>query len=412
MAVLISTPQDLYNVRNNLTGAYELANNIDMSNFGNFTPIGTTSSPFKGTFDGKGYKIKNLSINVTTGYIGLFSYINTSTVTIKNVALENCIINGGNSNWVGGIVGSLANGTITNCYSTGQISGQYMVGGIVGQFSNGTVSNCYSTANITAYGRVGGLIGYVGSTSCKIINSYSTGKAIATEVGTSFPAGGLIGDNVSTTNVTNSFWDIESSELTSSKGGTGKTTSEMKTQSTYTNWDFNNTWGMSDYPYLQVFGVPLPPANIGNVEVDSYVNNFFSNSGKSIKATKQTESFLSPISTNTIRKSRTQKNILTYMLPIDSNVQKSNRTVRSSTENVTSFINPISALVERRTKKFQKLLSYISPLQAHTDVLIPLNTNVVNAFTSVIYNLSMATYSENISQLNVIENPSYCEVME
>lgn len=45
-------------------------------------------------------------------------------------------------------------------------------------------------------------------------------------------------------------------EKTSSYGGTAKTTSEMKTQSTFTNWDFDSTWSISSqanegYPYLQ-----------------------------------------------------------------------------------------------------------------------------------------------------------------
>ncbi|WP_026675776.1 GLUG motif-containing protein [Fictibacillus gelatini] len=411
MAILISTPQDLHNVRNNLTGAFELANDIDMSNFGNFTPIGTTSAPFKGTFDGKGHKIKNLSINVTSGYSGLFSYVSTSTVTIKNVGLENCNINGNDSNWAGGIVGSLVNGTITNCYVTGQVTGRYMVGGIVGQFTGGTISNCYSKANVTAYARVGGLIGYVGGTTCKIINCYSTGKAKSTEVGTSFPAGGLIGDNVSVSTVTNSYWDTETSGLTYSAGGVGKTTAELKTQSTYTGWDFTSTWAINNnYPYLKVFGVP---ANIGNVKVDSFVNNLNVSLTKTIKANKNTESIIKPILTYTDKKKRTNRNVLTYTLPIDSNSLQSHRTVRSSTQNVTSFINPISALVERRTKTIQNLLTYVSPLQAHTDVLIPLNTNnVANAFTSVIENPLMATYIGNMSALSVIKNPSYVEVIK
>ncbi|MBB2482980.1 hypothetical protein H5P36_22725 [Bacillus sp. APMAM] len=212
----------------------------------------------------------------------------------------------------------------------------------------------------------------------------------------------------------NNYFDYQSAGTTyyTRSGVTGKTTSAMKTQSTYVGWDFDNVWSINnDYPQLRIFD-HRPKANIGNVTVNSFTNSIVNNIEKYIKITKHTESILSPVSNEITRKTRTNRNVLTYTLPIDSSVQKSNRTVRSSTQNVTSFINPISAIVERRTKTIQNLLTYISPLQAEIDVLIPLNNNVVNAFTSVIYNPSMTTYSENILQLEVIENPSFVEVME
>ncbi|MBL5769285.1 hypothetical protein [Heyndrickxia sporothermodurans] len=84
---------------------------------------------------------------------------------------------------------------------------------------------------------------------------------------------------------------------------------------------------------------------------------------------------------------------------------------------VTSFMTFINSFVSvlndsKGRIETRIVMSYVSPIQAHTDVLIPLNNNVVNAYTSVIYNPSMATYSENISQLDVINNPSFVEVME
>jgi hypothetical protein len=63
--------------------------------------------------------------------------------------------------------------------------------------------------------------------------------------------GGLIGGGGGT--VTDSFWDINTSGLTSSYGGTGLTTVQMKTSSTFAdaNWDFNNVWQIcesTNYP--------------------------------------------------------------------------------------------------------------------------------------------------------------------
>lgn len=407
MAIQISTPQELNNIRNNLTVDYELANDIDMSSIPNFTPIGNTKSQFTGSLDGKGYKIKNLTINTSTGYFGLFALIINASTTIKNVGIENCKIHGSNINWGGSIVGQLNGGTIENCYATGEISGQYMIGGIVGQFINGIVKNCYSNVKVSGVTRIGGLVGYSSSTNCKIENSYSTGHVTSTGV-----LGGLIGEGAST--VTNSFWDIKTSGVSISAGGIGKTTEEMKIQSTYTNWDFISTWGINgDYPYLQVFGVPIPPAKIGNVDVKSYVNNFFSNLEKSIKLTKQVNVSIPPIVSDSKRYTATSRIVPTYLSQLETNAIQSHRTVRSSTNFVTTFINPISAIVERKAKTYHNLLAYVSPVQANIDVLIPLSNNVVvNAFTSVLVNPSMATNSENISHLNVMTNPSFVEVME
>lgn len=409
---IISTPQDLNNVRNNLTAYYELANDIDMSSFGNFIPIGKVSPYFRGYLDGKGYKIKNLTINETTGYVGLFGNIANDSSYVKNLALEDCNISGGDiANWCGSISGGLNHGTIENCYATGTLQGKYMVGGLVGQFPYGTIKNCYANVNVTGFGRVGGLVGYSTTTNSIVENCYANGITVHTETGTAYPAGGLIGDAVAIT-VTNSYWDIQSSGLTYSEGGTGKTTAEMKTQSTYTGWDFNNTWGINgDYPYLQVFGVPIPPAKIGNVDVKSYVNNFFSNLEKSIKLTKQVNVSIPPIVSDSKRYTATSRIVPTYLSQLETNAIQSHRTVRSSTNIVTTFINPISAIVERKAKTYHNLLAYVSPVQAHTDVLYPLNTNVYNAYLNVLKNRSVATYSENTTNLSILENPSYCEVI-
>jgi len=83
-----------------------------------------------------------------------------------------------------------------------------------------------------------------------VVNSYSTGLV----VGSSY-VGGLGGYNDG--DVIESFWDVETSEVETSEGGTGKTTTEMKTESTFTDadWDFDYTWFMDEdtndgYPNL------------------------------------------------------------------------------------------------------------------------------------------------------------------
>jgi hypothetical protein len=81
--------------------------------------------------------------------------------------------------------------------------------------------------------------------------------------------GGLVGERVSGT-VSDSFWDIETSGQTTSDGGTGKTTAEMQTMSTFTDagWDFvgetfngiEDIWFIpqQDYPHLWWEGMQVP----------------------------------------------------------------------------------------------------------------------------------------------------------
>lgn len=410
---IISTPQDLSDIRNNLTAYYELANDIDMSNFGNFIPIAKVSPFFKGFFDGKGYKIKNLTISETTGYVGLFGQIANDSSYIRNLGLEDCNISGGTvANWCGSITGTLNHGTIENCYATGTVQGKYMVGGLVGQFPYGTIKNSYSNVNVTGFARVGGLVGYSTNVNCIVENCYSTGIATHTEIGTAYPAGGLIGNAIAIT-VINSYWDIQSSGLTYSQGGTGKTTAEMKTQSTYVGWDFNSVWGFNnDYPYLQVFGLPVAPPKVVSISLTSHSLPIISTINTNKKVFKSTESILSRINAYLNKEKRTERNVSTYSLSLYTSVLKSNRTVRNSTQNVNTYILPIFSSSQRQSKKIEELLSYIKPIQARTDVLYPLNTNVYNAYLNVIENCSVASYTLDTSQINTIENPSIVEVIE
>lgn len=141
----------------------------------------------------------------------------------------------------GGLVGRNWGGTISNCYATGNVSGDNETGGLVGQNSgaNGytaTISNSYAVGDVTGYYNAGGLVGWnVGFLDpAEITNCYSVGA-----VSGDTSIGGLIGGNMSGS-VVDSFWDKTTSGQSSSAGGTGKITSEMQTESTFTNagWDF------------------------------------------------------------------------------------------------------------------------------------------------------------------------------
>jgi len=65
---------------------------IDLKNE-EFTPIGSSTTPFTGTFDGMGHSISNLKISrSTTDNVGLFGQ--TSEATIRNLDIRNVNLSG------------------------------------------------------------------------------------------------------------------------------------------------------------------------------------------------------------------------------------------------------------------------------------------------------------------------------
>lgn len=195
---IITTPQDLYDVRNNMTAYYELGADIDMSSWGNWTPIGNTGSPFNGYFDGKGHTISNLLIDVlpsmpTYIYIGLFGYVyigGTYPSCIKNLTLDSMIISlpsiGSTLRiYAGFLAGTLVPGQLTD-YLSGIIvknssmnvdtgssvsTDRLYFGGIaayayIGCIDHAIIENCTFNITKTSNGAmgVGGVLGYASST--------------------------------------------------------------------------------------------------------------------------------------------------------------------------------------------------------------------------------------------------------
>jgi hypothetical protein len=280
------------------------------------TSSGFQGTPFTGVFDGDGHVISNLTIAASTKrYIGLVGRVGNSG-QIKNLGIVNANIHGiyfvgglaGDNNYgtitscyatsavngtqyIGGLVGDNYHGTITSCYATGAVNGSYQVGGLAG-INSGVITSCYATGAVdgspSSSTDVGGLAGYISSgviASCyatgatngssyvggligrnycgKVIHSYSTGKPTGTS-----SVGGLCGYKTTGGNYadTNNFWDKESSGITTSAMGTGKTTIQMKTLSTFTGWDFDGTWAICEggtYPYLRWEGC-TPCMDISN----------------------------------------------------------------------------------------------------------------------------------------------------
>ncbi|MEI6987461.1 MAG: filamentous hemagglutinin N-terminal domain-containing protein, partial [Rhodospirillaceae bacterium] len=154
---LISTASDLQNsIASNGYGiAYALATDINMTGFGNFTPIGfngsdnnTNPAEFTGSFDGLGHTVTGLTINnPAANYLGLFSIIG-SGATVRNLGLVGGSVTGGAVYGRFGMHAGTNYGTITNAYATGAVSGgsgASYIGGLVGYSSGGAISSSYAT---------------------------------------------------------------------------------------------------------------------------------------------------------------------------------------------------------------------------------------------------------------------------
>ena len=160
----------------------------------------------------------------------------------------------GSDDEIGGLVGYNDGGSITMSFSQGAVIGYTEAGGLVGYNYYGGISNCYATGAVTGGDDyIGGLVGYNYES---VINScYSTGA-----VSGSTDFGGLVGYNDAGA-VNACFWDTQTSGQSTSDGGEGKATAQMKTKATFTDagWDFTIIWGIIDgqmYPLLSDVSSP------------------------------------------------------------------------------------------------------------------------------------------------------------
>jgi Big-like domain-containing protein/GLUG motif-containing protein/putative Ig domain-containing protein len=150
----------------------------------------------------------------------------------------------------GGLIGSVYHGSVENSTAHGDVIGWETVGGLIGRNSNADIYNSYATGSVEGTTVIGGLAG--GSDVGTIKNCYSIGMVTATE-----RFGGLVGySNMNDHVVVNSFWDKTTSGQTTSTGGIGKTTAQLKQFSTFGGaaWDFTEDWGIQDgvtTPFLQ-----------------------------------------------------------------------------------------------------------------------------------------------------------------
>ena len=175
---LITTAEELAWFRDqvndgNQTACAKLTKDIDMSSVcypvsgdvegKSWTPIGSYTSSWNGTFDGDNHTISNLYIKSRERYTGLFGHVGQSEVaTIRNIKFNTAIVESSNY-FTGVLVGSVYRGEISGItVQSGSVnSTSDYVGGIVGMADyEAKIVECENHANITGNSRVGGICGW------------------------------------------------------------------------------------------------------------------------------------------------------------------------------------------------------------------------------------------------------------
>jgi hypothetical protein len=133
------------------------------------------------------------------------------------------------SNGLAGLVGFNEAGVIRACLALGTISGSSSSAGLVGM-NSGTIRSCYSLCRVEASRSAGGLVCDNGGT---ILLCYAVGVVKAPG------AGGLVAQGHG---AFLSYWDVEKSGVTTSAGGFGRTTAQMRQAATFRGWGRESEW--------------------------------------------------------------------------------------------------------------------------------------------------------------------------
>ena len=264
----------------------------------NWTPIGgialfgTWSTEFKGN----NFTISNLTINSSSGYVGLFGSTQSANL-ISGVGLIDVNITASRSSnlYAGALVGELSRTTVRSSYATGSVNATgtgsnklvgglvgsgnasgdgtkieaswasvnvssagtnatagiglaqaSAIGGLAGSMFSGSITASYAAGSVTASGSRGIAGGLIGATQGAAVSaSYSS--AVVSATGSNAVKGGMHGRNHATTPTTYaaSYWDTGTAGVADdadSAAPEGKTARELQSPSPYT--DIYATWNV------------------------------------------------------------------------------------------------------------------------------------------------------------------------
>ncbi|MCQ2193238.1 MAG: hypothetical protein MJZ23_10350, partial [Paludibacteraceae bacterium] len=275
---LISTTADMLSyanlVKTNNKVSAKLMNDIDLSGIcnadkGSWTPIGSSTNPYAGTFDGNNHIISGLYINTTEENQALFGTVSAST--IKNLTVY------GDVNGYDNVAGIVAKATaaegrlskITNCKNHVNVSGHDNVGGLGGYTFYSEFNNCTNYGSIIgSNNRCGGIASYCHKVeNCANYGKIEGMKTVASLIGEGYSSGQVV--NSYNYNLTNASNPIGASNVAISNCyylSDNETEDGGRTADQFANgmvaYELGEAWGQTigtdDYPVLggdKVYGV-------------------------------------------------------------------------------------------------------------------------------------------------------------
>ena len=223
---IVNNIDELKQINLKLDKVYKLNADIDLTNESKYYEVGSLLNPFKGTFDGNGHSINNLTLtNKNVNYAGIFGYV---AGTIKNLTIDNVNVTG--NNYVGALVGYglYSTGTVTNVKVSSSVTGINYVGGALGNGNTATQIIVKSTVNGNDH--VGIISGNINSAKGVILSGSVNGTTNSYRaLGQSYVAKNnnilVVSDNVlvngstvtSTTANSNNGLDVSLDDLTKTK---------------------------------------------------------------------------------------------------------------------------------------------------------------------------------------------------
>ena len=203
----ISTAEQLrtlYQGACDMSATIRLANDIDLTDTGEFLPIGSTVDPFTGTFDGAGHAITGLQVTspASSGF-GLIGW--SSNATIRDLRVTGTVISLGVETTGGILAGSATNTTITNVHVNGTVNVPDGAGGMVGSLAGGSITNSSAAVVVTSGLTAGGIaasIYHASQVAPEISGTSSTGSATSIGGTSGGIAGSIFGGTVRTSSST------------------------------------------------------------------------------------------------------------------------------------------------------------------------------------------------------------------
>ena len=268
---LIGTAEELFafadivngtnGAKKNTAACARLTANVDLTGK-SWVPMGNTGSEYHGTFEGDGFSVKGMTVDITserTIFVGFFGYIDNGGL-VQNLAISGSVTaaaSGKTADISAGGVAGCSDGTIsacrTDCAMTVTTSGESAIiyaGGILGNLSpNGTMADCSAAGSLTAksegtssYIYVGGVVGINNASFARCLSTCTVTASDSADY-----AGGVAG--IGNRWFSECFWLSGTAE----KGvgfGTGSAvelTAEQLTDQKvfeYAHWDFKTVWFM------------------------------------------------------------------------------------------------------------------------------------------------------------------------